>query len=219
MHIINLSALQICESQYNKSGNNYRQKQSLWTDRGPVGPCCSPAGRGVAAAPHRTLAHWALTSCVCSAPQGSCGRGCCLPPPPGSESSLRRGGNNLFLISDCQYRTHHGIKTNLKPWASTIYYSLILLFTLMLSNLASMWLNNSLIFFIHIHFHVSHDCEEFAWSAVTSHLLGSFKRQPEKIYSSIPKITFQSNFFWVEGSLTAALGPVCIFLLSVESLY
>lgn len=71
------------------------QIQRLWTDRDQAGPCCSPAGRAVAAAPRRTLARWALTSCACSAPQGSCGRGCRLPPPLGSGSSLRRRGRHL----------------------------------------------------------------------------------------------------------------------------
>lgn len=58
-NMINLSALQIPESGYAESGNNEGDihTKSLWTDRGWAGPCCSPAGRAVAAALHRTLAH------------------------------------------------------------------------------------------------------------------------------------------------------------------
>lgn len=78
------------------------QIQSLWTHHGLVDPCCLPIGRDVAAAPQTTLAHWALTSCACSAPQGSCGRGCHLPPPLGSESFLKRRWRNIS-IRDCRH--------------------------------------------------------------------------------------------------------------------
>lgn len=65
--------------------------QTLKTDRGRADPCCSLAGRGVAAAPQRSLARWVQTSCACIAPRGSCG--CCLIPLPGSGSFLKKRGD------------------------------------------------------------------------------------------------------------------------------
>lgn len=36
--------------------DTHMETQSVRTDRGPAGPCCSPAGRAAAAAPRRTPA-------------------------------------------------------------------------------------------------------------------------------------------------------------------
>lgn len=58
----------------------------------------------------------------------------------------------------------------------------------------------------------------FASSTVASHLLDGFKRQPEKIYSSIPKITFQSNFFQTASSSLLSGTSLHIFASCSESI-
>lgn len=156
LNLIYLSALQIWTPAQIKK----KTTKALCTDRGPAGPCCSPAGRAADAAPHRTPAHWALTSCACSAPQGSCDRGCRLPPPLGSGSSLRRAGNNCDYWQSVTVNIQL-IREQIMTWNSTALLCRRKRNAQHRTILPAYDLITNLIFFIHIHLQVSHDCKKF----------------------------------------------------------